>query len=174
MKLQSIRNFQTVVNYSILGRTIAKWSRKNISIPLDTIECGWLDGGCLAFATALQQLFSAYVPGVQTRLVSVGREELSGDHIALECRHPQYGVIYLDADGCVTEAEINRKMIILESVDNSMIKMFDTTKELSVSDYSDIGLPALIYDRMNEPDFINTIRRNFYDRNLSCDLRQGA
>lgn len=68
--LQTIKG-HNVLNHPSLGKAIFQFRKENTGLMLDHIGVGFMDGGCLAFATALQSFFTSVTPNIQNRIVSI-------------------------------------------------------------------------------------------------------
>lgn len=157
MALQSIRGTD-VLNYSNLGKSIVRFRKANTSLMLEQIEAGFMDGGCLAFATSLKSLISTITPDVHTKIVSVGMS--TADHAVLEIIHPKFGLIYIDGDGVATKDELCNKMIKIEGLRSADVFEFNYDQD-EVLTYEEIGLPAQLFNKLSSSEVAFEIMNTF-------------
>jgi hypothetical protein len=160
--LQSISKDGYIINHSELGKKVAKFSQDNVSIVYEQIDAGFMDGGCLVLAKAFKDLFEKIIPEVQTTIVSIGR--FSNDHALLEVPHPDYGFVYIDADGVCTLKNAQAKMIQVEHLTHANRYEFNFDQD-EVFTYEEIGLPDQILEKLINSDLPAEIISTFAKQN---------
>jgi hypothetical protein len=162
LALQSIRKDMVIANHTALGSSIAKFRKANLGFMLQTINVGFMDGGCLAFALSMKSLFATLSPDTKTQIVSIGMS--SADHAVLEVMHPTFGFVYIDAEGMALKDEICRKMIELEGLSEAKLYEFDFDQD-EVLSYEEIGLPAQLLKRLSSSSVADEITKSFPNMN---------
>lgn len=138
-----------VSNYYNFGKKLQKWCKEHTNLVLDTIGCGYMDGGCRVLAEALQVWSKGYlVPKV---MYSTHGDE----HVVSTLKTDQGYLILLDADGMGSMENLRKKMHLLEGVecDYSVKALSDNT---TIKNYRDTH-PDLI------KNIADTLQESFGD-----------
>jgi hypothetical protein len=123
--MQSINLDDSSVHNSILlGKRIQLLANKLNSYILKTHKCTFMNGGCLIFAEAVQNIYSNN--NYKTELCVVGRRD-NIDHIIIKIISNEKE-FYIDADGIGNKQNLIDKMIFLEQLpDNIIIRNLSDT-----------------------------------------------
>jgi len=138
--------FPEVINAHPFGRELCEFANHNIDV---FPQHGFMDGGCLAFALAIQK----WMYPTETKLVFCGRRGI-GDHVAVEVLINDIP-LYIDGDGIASGAEIIQKMKVIEfshmpQIVLDEIGIFAWFPVEEILDYDETGVPDELERRLRD------------------------
>ena len=143
--MQTICDNRTIVNHHPFGRELAEL-RPHIDELFKAfgLDCGPMDGGCLAFAEALRAWMRLGRVDDGSRLVFVGRPDIP-DHVAVEITGHEIP-LFADGDGLAGANELRQKLVVIERLVKASFRPFDVleAEEYGLLSYEEIGLPAAL------------------------------
>lgn len=119
----------SVQNLYYMGTKIQKWCKSNLNLVLDSIECGYMDGGCRVLSEALIEWSNNYLT-----LKGVVSQQ-GTEHIVATFNTSSNSVMCLDSDGLATTRDMFIKMKQIEGVDCDKIITIDD--KCSINNYRD-------------------------------------
>lgn len=144
--IQSINDAFTV-NHHAFGVDVHDFCNQDDNITVFPGH-GFMDGGCFAFAIAMQDYIGI---SAETQLYSVGRAGLR-DHIVLQVINNEGMALYIDGDGLATEQDLLEKMRWCEHIEQPELVIFhpenEDTDALELFSYHEISVPHELTKRL--------------------------